>query len=1052
MSDPALEIHLFGPPAVLRGGQVLEINRRKSRAVLFYLAESAQPVRRERLLSIFWSDLDRQSAQQTLRTTLHGLRRTLGDALAVEGETLALAADVAVDSRRFFALLQPGQPGEALSQALDVYAGVFLQDFDLEDSGNEFEEWLLAARAHYQSKAVQGLVLLSRQREAARSFGPALECLERALRFDPLQEDLQRDAIRLLYRIGDRPAAIRRYDQLRRLLDDEMGVPPMLETRQLYDAILNEKLPPLATASLERNLPEAGWGLPSYSPAAVTPPGKVKELPLVGRQNELAVVQNPSNCGQLLLIEGEAGIGKTSLVRTAQTGWRGAVLECAAHELEDGLPYQPVRDALSSLALCPDWPAWKARLQLAPVWQAEVTRLAPQLEFTVSAQSSNLDEARLWEGVHQFLQALARIIPVSLFLDDLQWADRSTLGLLGYLVRRGPAGERLCYLAAVRSVLPRSPLAALLQSLTRLDKVVRLPLARLDTASVSSLAEILAPDRQAAARLGAWLFQVTEGIPYVLVEMVRHAHRQGFLSLDGKLDPEAITSAPQVPPSIYSLIQSRLEQLSEPARRVLEAAGVIGREFEAEVAWRASGLSEVTAMEALDELQSAGLVRPLDGIRYSFDHSLTFEVANRETGELRHRLLHRRVAETLVQLNHLEAIARGRTSVPAGLERKVGLAAFHFLEGADSQRAIPYALAAGQIAAHLAAWNEAALFYEKALALELDPDRRREILVSLGDVRHIHGEALPAAENYREALAMAKPGSPQAYRIRLALGQALLLLGRYSDSIEQARQVLEGSGCQDRIQAESLWGTALSLEGSDLGEARRHLEVAANLCDQLDESDRLPALAHIQFDLGSIQAQQGQLHEAVRLYHAALGNAQKAPDDKALTWQILAYNNLAYHLHLLDDPAALEFGRMGLALAVEKGVLTAQTYLHSTLGEINLAAGRLDEAETSFREGLALAERLAMVERVVGLTANLGRLAAACKQNALAIHLLSTAMARADDLGTRHLAVRVRIWLAPLLPRAQARQQLAEARALADGRLGLIAEIDRVFTELFTLG
>jgi DNA-binding SARP family transcriptional activator len=144
--DSLLAIHLFGPPVVLRGGQLLEINRRKSRAVLFYLAESEQPVRRERLLSIFWPDLDRQSAQQTLRTTLHGLRRMLGDALLVEGETLALTADVLVDTRRFSALLSPGEGSASLSQALDLYGGVFLQDFDLEDSGSLFEEWLLSAR------------------------------------------------------------------------------------------------------------------------------------------------------------------------------------------------------------------------------------------------------------------------------------------------------------------------------------------------------------------------------------------------------------------------------------------------------------------------------------------------------------------------------------------------------------------------------------------------------------------------------------------------------------------------------------------------------------------------------------------------------------------------------------------------------------------------------------------------------------------------------------------------------------------------------------------
>ena len=118
-------------------------------------------------------------------------------------------------------------------------------------------------------------------------------------------------------------------------------------------------------------------------------------------------------------------------------------------------------------------------------------------------------------------------------------------------------------------------------------------------------------------------------------------------------------------------------------------------------------------------------------------------------------------------------------------------------------------------------------------------------------------------------------------------------------------------------------------------------------------------------------------------------------------------------------------------------------YLLSTLGEIALAANDLDLAERYFTEGLALAEQLSMPERRAGLIANLGLLAHARGQNDLAIHHLSTALARADALGTRHLAAQIRLWLAPLLPIAQAHTYLAEVRAFAQssGRQRLLEAV-----------
>lgn len=112
-------------------------------------------------------------------------------------------------------------------------------------------------------------------------------------------------------------------------------------------------------------------------------------------------------------------------------------------------------------------------------------------------------------------------------------------------------------------------------------------------------------------------------------------------------------------------------------------------------------------------------------------------------------------------------------------------------------------------------------------------------------------------------------------------------------------------------------------------------------------------------------------------------------------------------------------------------MLALQPFLLSTLGEIELEYD-VTAAEKYFDEGLTLAERLAMPERIAGLTANLGRVAQRRGETALAIHRLSTALAKAEALGLPHLAAQIRLWLVPLLPPGEARSVLNDVRALAE--------------------
>jgi tetratricopeptide (TPR) repeat protein len=210
------------------------------------------------------------------------------------------------------------------------------------------------------------------------------------------------------------------------------------------------------------------------------------------------------------------------------------------------------------------------------------------------------------------------------------------------------------------------------------------------------------------------------------------------------------------------------------------------------------------------------------------------------------------------------------------------------------------------------------------------------------------------------------------------------------------------------------------------------------------------ALAQVNFELGNIAAQQGDLETAIARYEHACHIADEA-GTQAMTWRILSRNNQAYHRLLRGEvEVAAAIITEALALAEEWGALSLQPYLLSTAGEVALAQDDVTTAVTRFQQGLTLATQLGIPERIAGITANLGLAALRRGETTCAVHYLSAALAQADTLGARHLAAQIRIWLAPLLPPGEARTLLAEAQEIAEigGRRRLLAAIEQVRTTL----
>jgi predicted ATPase/DNA-binding SARP family transcriptional activator len=1025
MGKPLLEIQLFGASRLVLNGRALEGLRRKNRALVFYLAAGKGSLTRENLLAFFWPDRERLAAQPILRTMIHDLRKQLGESFQADDQTLALSPDTLIDAKVFSAAIDsPASDLGKLTDALALYKGDFLEGFSLADTP-QFDDWAASERERYRLLAARGHADLARHHEALRDFPAALESMRRALAFNPFQEDLQREVMRLLYLNGDRAGVIRQYESLRKLLDEEMGVPPMPETRSLYDAIINDAFVPS----------------PAEAPAQISPaPPKSAAalLPFAGRETELGTLKAQLGSGKLILLEGEPGIGKTRLVSeliASQAREKGSalVLKGVAYELEQGLPYQPILDALRGMMSRPDWKTLSAKLDITPVWLTELGRLLPGLLALyphIPAPAGPADEARLWEALLQFFHALSRRGKVWLFLDDLHWADAATLGWLGYLIRH-TSSPGLVLLATSRPEEGQTDLVKLLQTLRREDRLFHLQLSTLVESAMQTMAAALSPGHE--DQLSAWLVENAEGNPFFLTELVRYAYSIGLLKTGGALDAELFGSSPAIPATIQNLIESRLLRLSEQARDVLHLAAIIGREFDFELLQQASSLPESDILDATEELQTAHLIRPLQGEKFAFDHSLTMQVVLQDMSLARRHVLHRRVAEAL------EAIYRDE------LDPVSGSIARHFMDGNLPARAAAHALRAGKFAANLAAWVEAVAFYQQALEFEADPAKRAGIFLEMGTARLHKGDFAQASDDYRTAvdLAAARRDWSLLEAAHLALNQSFLPQARFAEAIALAKELRESGPPELALCAEFCWGTGLGVESAHPVEAEFHLREAGRLLAERKDYIGSITPTQIIYQLAGVVGQQGRSMEAIDLYRQALAMLERGEAKLDILRNIMLYNNLAYHLHLVGDPSAAGYIRLGIKLAREKGSLSHLPYLYSTSGEIALAQGDLDVAEKYFGEGLALAEQIPVPERIAGMTANLGLVAKQRGDNGLACKRLKTALNLAQQLGNHHLEVRIQIWLTPLLPSEEAHLCLDAARTIAEqnGLHSLLEEI-----------
>jgi hypothetical protein len=466
---------------------------------------------------------------------------------------------------------------------------------------------------------------------------------------------------------------------------------------------------------------------------------KVAEAPFVGRATELArVLQSRKEAAagerRCVLIGGAAGIGKTRLAaEVAAIANRGADDERAVVlygrcEEDLGLPYQPFVEALNAyVRVCPadvlDDFAGHRGADLARIVTALKTRVPdlPEVERTDADGQRFL----MFEAVVGLLARIADDHPVVLVLDDLHWATKPTVLLLRHILRTDQA-TRLLVVGTYRDdELDRlSPLTTELAELRRVPGVDRIALRGFDRDGVAEFVAAAAGHEldEGAMVLVEALHAETDGNPFYMDEVLAHLVESGVLYQAG----ERWTAAPGMrladvglPESVRDVVGRRLGRLSPGAVRLLTVAAVIGPTFDADILEKVNDTldQDVDFVDALDEIEAAGIVDSGDLGRYSFDHALIRETLLASLSSARRARLHRRIGEALEArpdaASHVDALA------------------FHFGEavgGTDIPKAVDYAIRAAQHALDHLAHEEALAHVERGLhALELEsaPDLAR---------------------------------------------------------------------------------------------------------------------------------------------------------------------------------------------------------------------------------------------------------------------------------------------------------------------------------------
>jgi DNA-binding SARP family transcriptional activator len=701
-----IRVRLLGGFEVWAGErQIAGFESQKVRALLTYLVcNRRRAFSRDHLAGMLWPERDGDAARHALRQAVYNLRSKLpdGGASLLQVTNLEIGfvprADLWLDIEAFEESLRLGSgrtvDPQHLSAAVQLYRGEFLAGFFVKDSP-DFEDWMVAEQVRLRDAAVEALhhLIESYSRRGEYRFGAHYARL--LVSIEPLLEEAHRELIRLCALAGQRSRALNQYEELSRLLRDELGVEPLAETRQLYESILSEAAKEEIVSGQEE------------------PIGPI--VPLVGRAGasiQLRGGWSRALAGQvhLTVVAGERGIGKTRLIKTfldVTTSKRHCgVLKGRCYELSPLQAYQPFIEILRGALTEAAEGSGQVLGSVPKEVLVDLARLVPELRDLrpdveePSPFASFAGRDRLFASVRLFLESLGRSggDPLILFLDDLHLADLDTLDLLGFLLSKleGP----IWIVAAFRpdeEMESDHPLSRMIRRAEQAESLTRLELEPLVLPMLEEIAESLVGESQ-AAELAGFLMEKAAGLPLAVNELINYLWDEGILMAQeaGRWKLARALPEIEVPEDLDELIRLRVLRLPNSTRRLASLAAILGQTFEVQLLQEAADEHAKVVEIGLEILLKRWLIRQFtyfwtDGRGDDEPVVVWARVARRGSFEFSHNLIRKAIYGELNPLRR-QAI---HAQVAAALEKLRGgrdceTLAFHYTVANQWEKALPH--------------------------------------------------------------------------------------------------------------------------------------------------------------------------------------------------------------------------------------------------------------------------------------------------------------------------------------------------------------------------
>lgn len=1005
-----LQIRLFGPLAIEKDGKPAALPpSNPARGLLAYLAlYHGRKHTRSLLAGTFWPDEPEERARRALSQAIWHIRRFFPDLVEAEAETVEIPArfNVWVDTLAFEQSLRPWlnisplpEAGRAgLAEAIDLYRGDLLEGL--------YEDWALLERERLRGQYQQALEELLLAEKSSGRFEQALEYGLRLLKSAPLRESAHREVMRLQHLLGRPEAALRQFETCRRLLREELDVEPETETLALaQETVRRDGL------DLLPYLPERP---PAASPCLDGP--HPLHIPLVGRQAERAkILQHVEaaleRSGGILLVEGEAGVGKTRLLQEVarDAEWRGAQV-LWGRGLESGtLPYRPLLDALEA-GLSPLRLRQICQL-VEPLW---LKTLQPHLSALASLDLGRpdslplpaaLEEHRFTEALAALLECWTAITPLALALDDLHWMDSDTLGILPDLaVRLSQRG--VLWIAAYRGEEVRAlpGVWERIQALDRAGLLGRMELSRLDQNRTGELIRSSLGLHQPAPLFEARLYQETDGNPLFVLETLRSLQDEGLLTKTengGWSTPWDGTTADYtelpLPPLVERVITRRLAGLSANAGGVLSAAAVLGSQPDYDILQAICGLKVNAFLDAVRELTRRHFLNE-GAAGYCFNHDKILQVAYQEIEPQERQRLHRAAGEALeaCQPDQVSELAR------------------HFTCAGQWEKSAQYSLMAAEQAADIFANRQAISGYTQTWeALDHcgeppDTERRQTILTARADIYDRLGqretqradlEALDrltseprarleqalrwakfheATSNYTGVIQAAKTAIKIAKSIgslsgmaaaQILVGRALNMQADSQDAEAELREALENARLSGDESLEAACAFALARVYYDYqnryAEAVEHCQRALEIFEAADNQISTAETLHL---MGALLSDLGDNEKGLACKQQALALRRRLGDRRG---EAQTLYSLAIHYRDHGDiSSSLEYSRQSVIIAQAIGELRTEAYGRTYIG-INLEESDPQQSLEEYRRALeirrAIGQQAVAVDTLAGL-------------------------------------------------------------------------------------